>query len=223
MKYRIAVEKDFPQLAKIRWDFQTEEDAEKPVVEKEIFVEKCAVLDVSVDDKLDLNDGKRKIEVLFLGRAHTGADLVVRLPKENIVVSGDLTVFPIPFVGSTSYPLEYGATLENLLKLNAKIIIPGHGAVMRDDSYIRQMIRLLNSIKAQSEAAFQKGETLEAFRKKSIKIRFSKLRFSARDRRRFQTIVGRKNEICRKQQEQSVFFDTAYAGLITSARGNLGQ
>lgn len=121
---------------------------------------------VLVDNKLELNDGKRKIEILFLGRAHTGADLVVRLPKENIIISGDLTVYPIPLIGSTSYPLEYGATLENLLKLKAKTIIPSHGFVMHDDFYIRQMIRLLNSIKTQCESAFQKGETLEQFRKK---------------------------------------------------------
>lgn len=121
---------------------------------------------ITVEDKLELDDGKRKIEILFLGRAHTGADLIVRLPKEKIVASGDLIVSPVPLVGSTAYPLEYGATLENLLKLKAKIIIPGHGAVMRDDNYLKLMIRLLNSIKDQSEKAFQKGETLEQFRKK---------------------------------------------------------
>lgn len=120
---------------------------------------------ITVDDRLELNDGKRKIEILFLGRAHTGADLVVYLPKEKIAACGDLIVLPVPLIGSTSYPLEYGATLENLLKLNAQIIIPGHGAVQRDDSYIRLMIRLLNSIKQQTEAAVQRGESLEQLRK----------------------------------------------------------
>jgi glyoxylase-like metal-dependent hydrolase (beta-lactamase superfamily II) len=122
--------------------------------------------DITVENRLELTDGNRKIEILFLGRAHTGADLVVFLPKEKIVACGDLLVYPVPLVGSTSYPLEYGKTLENLLALKAKTIIPGHGAVMRDDAYLKLMIRLLNSIKTQSEAAFQKGETLEEFRKK---------------------------------------------------------
>jgi cyclase len=121
--------------------------------------------DIAVENRLELDDGKRKIEILFLGRAHTAADLVVFLPKEKIVACGDLIVYPVPLVGSTSYPLEYAATLENLLKLNAKTIIPGHGAVMRDDAYARLMIRLLQSIKQQSEASFRKGETLEQMRK----------------------------------------------------------
>lgn len=120
---------------------------------------------VLVDDRLDLNIEGCKIEALFLGRAHTAADIVVRLPKENIVVSGDLTVYPVPLVGSTSYPLEYGATLEKLLALKAKILIPGHGPVTRDDTYLKLMVRLLSSIKTQVEAAVTRGETIEQTRK----------------------------------------------------------
>lgn len=131
--------------------------------------------DVLVNDRLELNDGKRKIEILHLGKAHTGADLVINLPKEKILASGDLIVYPVPLIGSTSYPLEYGATLEKMLALKAKIIIPGHGHVMRDDSYARLMIRLLNSIKEQTEASFSRGETLEQMRKSVNLEEFRKL------------------------------------------------
>ena len=41
MKYRLAVETDLPQLAQMRWDFQTEDETEKPIVERAVFVEKC--------------------------------------------------------------------------------------------------------------------------------------------------------------------------------------
>jgi cyclase len=131
--------------------------------------------DILVDDRLELDDGRRKIEILFLGRAHTAADLVVRLPGEKIVAAGDLIVAPVPLVGSTAYPLEYAATLENLLRLDAKIIIPGHGRVMRDDAYARLMIRLLNSIKQQTESAVARGETLEQLRKSVNLDEFKKL------------------------------------------------
>ncbi len=119
---------------------------------------------VLVDDRLEIDLGDRKIEVLHLGRAHTGADLVLRLPKENIVIAGDLLVHPVPLVGSTSYPLEYAATLERLRAMKAKTIVPGHGPVMRDNNYLDAMIELLSSIKKQTEAAFARGETLEQMR-----------------------------------------------------------
>lgn len=120
---------------------------------------------VVVDDRTVIDLDGRKIEIRFLGRAHTGADLVVHLPKEKIVIAGDLIVHPIPLIGSTSYPLEYGATLEKLRALRAEVIVPGHGPVMRDAKYLGSMIALLNSIKAQTEAAAKRGETLEQMRK----------------------------------------------------------
>ena len=121
--------------------------------------------DVLVEKRMEFDDGKRRVEILHFGRGHTGADLVVHLPQEKIVAAGDLLVLPVPLVGSTSYPLEYAQTLENLLQLKAKIIVPGHGAVQRDDAYARLMIRLLNSLKSQTESAVQRGETLAQVRK----------------------------------------------------------
>ena len=122
--------------------------------------------DVLVDDRLELEQDGRKIEILHLGRAHTGADLVVYLPNEKIAITGDLIVYPVPLVGSTAYPLEYGTTLEKLKALGARTYIPGHGPVMKDDSYLDKMIGLLAAIKERASKAFVSGEPLEEFRKK---------------------------------------------------------
>src|SRR5215470_8267925 len=120
---------------------------------------------LTVEDRLTLRRGDRVIEIRHLGRAHTAADLVVYLPKENIVISGDLVAWPVPLVGSTSYPADYGATLEKLMALRPAVIVPGHGPVMRDDAYVKQMVRLLASIKRQVDGAVARGETLEQTRK----------------------------------------------------------
>jgi cyclase len=132
---------------------------------------------ILVDERLELVQDERRIDVRFLGKAHTGADLVVHIPAEKIVMTGDIIVHPVPLVGSTSYPLEYGATLEKLLALDAKVMIPGHGPVMRDSAYLISMIGLLNSIRQQAEASAQRGETLEQMRK-SVDISSFEKRFS---------------------------------------------
>lgn len=121
--------------------------------------------DILVDDRLEIDQDGRKIEILYLGKAHTGGDIIVRLPNENIVVSGDLVVYPVPLIGSTSYPLEYGAALKKLLALKPKIIVPGHGPVMREFSYVRSMIGLLDSIRQQVDAAAARGDSLDQMRK----------------------------------------------------------
>ena len=118
-----------------------------------------------MQDRLTLVRGGQTIEVLWLGRAHTRGDIVVHLPKEGIVFTGDIVAGPIPLIGSTSFPIDYGPTLEKLLALKASVYVPGHGPVMKDDSYTRLMVRLLASIRQQTEAAVARGETLEQARK----------------------------------------------------------
>jgi cyclase len=82
---------------------------------------------VTVRDKLTLYRGNREIQILFLGRGHTGGDLVVYLPKEKVVCTGDLMENSIPY-GGNSYPLEWISTLDALKGLDFDAVLPGHGA-----------------------------------------------------------------------------------------------
>ncbi len=120
---------------------------------------------IAVSDRLTLTRGERTIDIRHLGRAHTAADLIVHLPKENIVITGDLVVWPVPLVGSTSSPASYATTLEKLLALKPATFIPGHGSVMRDDSYVQLELRLLRTLVDQTREAKARGETLDQARK----------------------------------------------------------
>src|SRR4029453_6668304 len=119
----------------------------------------------TVQDRLTLTRGSRTIEILYLGRAHTAADLVVHLPADGIVISGDLVVWPVPLIGSTSHPSEFGATIDKLIALKASTIVPGHGPVMKDDSYAKLVSRLVKSLSSQVDAAVARNETLDQARK----------------------------------------------------------
>lgn len=120
---------------------------------------------LTVEDRLVLHRGVRTIEVRHLGSGHTGADLIVHLPREGVLITGDLVVWPIPLVGSTSFPAAYSATMEKLLAVPARTIIPGHGPVMRDKEYLKSIARLLLSLKQQTAEAVVRGETLEQTRR----------------------------------------------------------
>ncbi|HWS56145.1 MAG TPA: MBL fold metallo-hydrolase [Pyrinomonadaceae bacterium] len=120
---------------------------------------------LTVERRLTLHRGRRVIDIRHLGRGHSGADLVVHLPAESVVISGDLVVWPVPLVGSTSFPSEYRASLEEMLALRPAVIVPGHGQVLRGDAYARDLVRLLASIGEQTAAAVARGETLEQARR----------------------------------------------------------
>lgn len=125
---------------------------------------------IAVSDRLVLDDGGRVIEVLHLGRGHTGADLVVHLPQEHVALVGDLLSWPVPLVGTTSHPADFAGSLARLLDLKPAVIVPGHGPVMRDDAYLRLVARMLSAIKEQTDAAVARGETLEQARQ-SVDLR----------------------------------------------------
>ena len=55
---------------------------------------------ITLEDRLTLYRGSRTIEILYLGRGHTSGDIVVHLPKEGVVITGDLVIWPVPYVGS---------------------------------------------------------------------------------------------------------------------------
>jgi len=121
---------------------------------------------ITLEDRLTLHRGNRVIDIRHLGSGHTGGDVVVHLPREGIVVTGDLVVWPVPLVGSDqSHVGDWSSTLEKLRALKPSIIVPGHGPVMRDDSYVKLMASLFASVKQQTDAAVARGETLDQARK----------------------------------------------------------
>jgi cyclase len=121
---------------------------------------------VTLEDHLTLYRGSRTIDIRYLGRGHTSGDIVVHLPKEGVLITGDLVIWPVPYVGSPqSHPGDWSATLEKLIALRPSAIIPGHGPVLHEDAYLKLMARLFASIKQQVEAAVARKETLEQTRK----------------------------------------------------------
>jgi cyclase len=121
---------------------------------------------ITVENRMTLHRGNRIIEISHPGHGHTGADLIVHLPKEEILITGDLVVAPIPLVGNPQSNIgEWTLALEKLIALQAKTIVPGHGQIMRDNSYIKLLASLFASIKQQTEMAVRRGETLEQVRK----------------------------------------------------------
>jgi glyoxylase-like metal-dependent hydrolase (beta-lactamase superfamily II) len=120
---------------------------------------------VTVERELVLHRaGGREIRLMHLGRGNTRGDLVVYLPKERVLVTGDLVVNPIPF-SFGSYLGEWIETLRKLRALPADVIVTGHGPVQRDKAYIETVGALLESTLSQARDAVKRGLTLEETRK----------------------------------------------------------
>jgi glyoxylase-like metal-dependent hydrolase (beta-lactamase superfamily II) len=83
----------------------------------------------AVHDSMTLMLGTTKIQLLFLGRAHTGGDLTVFLPKERVLFMSEVYLNRIFPAMRSAYPTEWVAAIEKAQKLPVDIYVPGHGFV----------------------------------------------------------------------------------------------
>lgn len=114
------------------------------------------VPDTTFDRRLELRLGERRIQVLHHDRAVTPGDTFVYLPDDRILITGDLLVNPIPFALS-SYPSGWIATLEQLDRLDAALIVPGHGAPMRDESRLHATLDVFRELRKRGTDAKTAG------------------------------------------------------------------
>lgn len=115
---------------------------------------------VVFDNAVTLFLGDREIRVLR-ATAITPGDTYLYLPKEKLLITGDILVNPIPFAVGGSYPKEWIATLQALDALDVDLIIPGHGEVEHDKTYIRQNLKLMQHVYADVKMARADGIPLK--------------------------------------------------------------
>ena len=111
-------------------------------------------------DRLILHLGTREIDFVHPGNSHTAGDIIMWLPQEKIVATGDIVTAPVPLMTSP-YVNEYGAVLDKIKALEFKTLVPGHGAVLHDSSYVDLLSDTIHSVAAQMKSLVAKGVTKE--------------------------------------------------------------
>lgn len=139
--------------------------------EKDIFTRrdeyaklKVAPATLICDQKIVLNRGSRTIEILSIGHGDTPGDLIVYLPQDRVVCSGDMVVHPVPY-GFSKNPLAWMETLKKLSELEFDYLVPGHGELQSGKTYVSDVLGLLNSVHVRVKTGIGKGTTMESLKK----------------------------------------------------------
>jgi cyclase len=103
---------------------------------------------LTFDRELIVDLGNREVQVLHFGRGNTAGDAIAYLPKEKILIAGDLLDHPVPYAFD-GYPSEWVRTLERMAELDAATIVPGHGEVLHDKVFLLQVIDLMKFVVGQ--------------------------------------------------------------------------
>jgi cyclase len=116
--------------------------------------------DVTFSESAALYLGGREIRVLH-AQAITPGDTYLYLPKEKILITGDILVSPVPFAVGGSYPQGWIETLQKLNEMEIETIIPGHGEAEHDKSYLTRNLTLFKRVLADVKAAKGNGLSLD--------------------------------------------------------------
>jgi glyoxylase-like metal-dependent hydrolase (beta-lactamase superfamily II) len=130
LRKRIASEADPAAKAKLQTQLQVAEN--NLASQKEL---KATPPNVTLTTQMTLFRGSREIQIRFLGRGHTAGDVVVFLPNEKVVITGDFLTAGLSNM-SDSYPEEWVASLDALKKLDFDTVLPGHGEAFTDKAKI---------------------------------------------------------------------------------------
>jgi len=122
---------------------------------------------VTFDKSMTIVRGGREMRLVYLGRGHTDTDVVVYLPKEKIVATGDL-MESVPSYMGDSFPEDWIATLDRLKELDFDTVMPGHGVVFKGktkitafQAYLRDAIAQTTALKKQGLSADQAAQKVD--------------------------------------------------------------
>src|SRR5262245_58620602 len=83
----------------------------------------------TVAAKRTIKMGTTEIQILNLGRAHTGGDLMVYLPQTKILFMSEVYLRGVFPAMRSAYPSEWVATIKKAQALDVSMYVPGHGFI----------------------------------------------------------------------------------------------
>ncbi len=86
--------------------------------------------------------GDRRIDLMHLGRAHTAGDIVIHVPDENVMFTGDIVEYHSACYCGDGHFADWGDTLDNIAAFDVDAIAPGRGDALVGKEMVNAAISL---------------------------------------------------------------------------------
>jgi cyclase len=116
------------------WEQQVQEGVD---YKKEYTGNKFTNADITFSDSLTFHWGSQTIRLIHSAPdGHSPGDVIAWIPEKRILIAGDLAVGPTPYATHDNLPQMVKA-IQQVIDMKPAIIIPGHGVVEYDLTYIQ--------------------------------------------------------------------------------------
>jgi glyoxylase-like metal-dependent hydrolase (beta-lactamase superfamily II) len=112
---------------------------------------------VTFKERMTLYLGKRRVDLLHIGRAHTAGDIIAHVPDANVVFSGDIVEYKSACYCGDAHFADWPATLGRLGACNAEALVPGRGDALVGVETVAEGIALTRDFLRDTYAPVQRG------------------------------------------------------------------
>jgi glyoxylase-like metal-dependent hydrolase (beta-lactamase superfamily II) len=108
--------------------------------------------------------GGEPIQILFLGRSHTGGDLAVYLPRRKILFLSEIYLNRVFPAMRSAYPTEWLKALDRAEAMQASVYIAGHGFTETgpvSQEEIRAYHKAMTAVIAEATRLYKAGVPVE--------------------------------------------------------------
>ncbi len=92
------------------------------------------------NDRMSVYLGERRIDLMHLGRAHTAGDIVVYVPDQNAMFTGDIVEYHSACYCGDGHFHDWPGTLENIRSFHLDAIAPGRGDALMGREKVNEAI-----------------------------------------------------------------------------------
>jgi glyoxylase-like metal-dependent hydrolase (beta-lactamase superfamily II) len=92
------------------------------------------------NDDMTVYLGNRRIDLMHLGRAHTAGDIVIHVPDQNVMFTGDIVEYHSACYCGDGYFSSWGDTLDNIASFDVDAIAPGRGNALTGKAMVEAAI-----------------------------------------------------------------------------------
>jgi len=78
-------------------------------------------------DTMTVYLGNRRVDLMHLGRAHTAGDIVIHVPDQNVMFTGDIVEYHSACYCGDGHFADWGETLDAIKRFDVDAIAPGRG------------------------------------------------------------------------------------------------
>jgi glyoxylase-like metal-dependent hydrolase (beta-lactamase superfamily II) len=82
---------------------------------------------MTFNDRMSVYMGKRRVDLMFLGRAHTAGDIVALVPDANVMFTGDIIEYHSACYCGDGHFGDWPGTIEAIRSFDVDAIAPGRG------------------------------------------------------------------------------------------------